>query len=107
MYSYGVPACLPEMLHVYMYNSEGSYVYVPVIRGHYCNNTAKTEVCIPYLGYAPCNSRGMYFIPRSLQGAYPRYGIHTSVFAVKHSSASHFEAFTKHFGYKQTHSSTL
>ena len=21
--------------------------------------TAKTEVCIPYLGYAPCNSRGM------------------------------------------------
>ena len=38
--------------------------------------TAKTEVCIPDLGYAPCNSRGMYFIPQSLQGAYPRYGIH-------------------------------
>ena len=44
--------------------------------------TVKMEVCIPYLGYAPCNSRGMYFIPQSLQGAYPRYGIHTSVFAV-------------------------
>ena len=27
--------------------------------------TVKTEVCIPYLGYAPCNSRGMYFIPQS------------------------------------------
>jgi len=23
--------------------------------------TAKTEVCISYLGYAPCKSRGMYF----------------------------------------------
>jgi len=30
-------------------------------------------------GYAPCNSRGMFFIPLEL---YPRYGIHTSVFAV-------------------------
>jgi len=29
-----------------------------------------------------CNSRGMYFIPLDLQGAYPRYEIHTSVFAV-------------------------
>ena len=28
-------------------------------------NTVITEVCIPYLGYAPCNSRGMYFIPQS------------------------------------------
>jgi len=57
--------------------------------------TAKTEICIPYLGYAPCNSSGMKFIPLELQGAYPRnfiplelqgayprYGIHTSVFAV-------------------------
>ena len=25
---------------------------------------------------------GMFFIPLELQGAYPRYGIHTSVFAV-------------------------
>jgi len=25
---------------------------------------------------------GMYFIPLELQGAYPRYEIHTSVFAV-------------------------
>jgi len=44
--------------------------------------TVKTEVCIPYLGHAPCNSRGMYFTTSELQGAYPRYGIHTSVFAV-------------------------
>jgi len=44
--------------------------------------TAKTEVCISYLGYAPCKSRGMKFMPLDLQGAYPRYGIHTSVFAV-------------------------
>jgi len=36
-------------------------------------------------GYAPCNSRGMKFIPLELQlqGAYPRYGAHTSVFAVQ------------------------
>jgi len=44
--------------------------------------TAKTEVCISYLGYAPCKSRGIKFIPLDLQGAYPRYDIHTSVFAV-------------------------
>jgi len=44
--------------------------------------TAKTEVCISYLGYVPCKSRGMKFIPLDLQGAYPRYDIHTSVFAV-------------------------
>ena len=25
---------------------------------------------------------GMFFIPLELQGAYPRYGIHTSIFAV-------------------------
>jgi len=37
---------------------------------------SKTEVCIPYLGYAPFNSRVMKFIPLELQGAYPRYGIH-------------------------------
>ena len=30
------------------------------------HHTVKTEVCIPYLGYAPCNSRGMYFIYISL-----------------------------------------
>jgi len=24
-----------------------------------CGHTAKTEVCTPYLGYAPCKSRGM------------------------------------------------
>jgi len=35
------------------------------------------------IGYAPCNSRGMKFIPLELQGAYPRYDIHTSVFAVQ------------------------
>jgi len=46
------------------------------------NALQKTEVCIPYLGYAPCNSRGIYFTTSELQGAYSRYGIHTSVFAV-------------------------
>ena len=39
------------------------------------------DVCV-YLGYAPCKSRGMKFITLDLQGAYPRYDIHTSVFAV-------------------------
>ena len=28
---------------------------------HHRPNTAKTEVCISYLGYAPCKSRGMIF----------------------------------------------
>ena len=44
--------------------------------------TAKTEVCIPYLGYAPCNSEVVKYIPLELQGAYQWYGIHTSVFTV-------------------------
>ena len=45
-------------------------------------HTAKTEVCISCLRYAPYNCRGMNFIPLELQGAYPRYGIHTSIFTV-------------------------
>ena len=44
--------------------------------------TAKTEVCILDLGYAPCNSEVVKYIPLELQGAYPRYGLHTSVFTV-------------------------
>jgi len=38
---------------------------------------------IPYLGYAPCNSRGMYFTTSELQGAYPRYGIQFAVCSIK------------------------
>jgi len=40
-------------------------------------HTAKMEVCISYLGYAPCNSEVVKYIPLELQGAYPRYGIHS------------------------------
>jgi len=46
------------------------------------NTQQKQKEVFHTLGYAPCKSKGMYFIPQSLQGAYSRYGIHTSVFAV-------------------------
>jgi len=66
------------------------------IQSQYCHyedtyHTAKTEVCISYLGYAPCKSRGMNFIPLHLQGAYPRYDIHTSVFAVQAITSKHYD----------------
>jgi len=56
--------------------------------------TAKTEVCISYLRYAPCKCRGMKYIPLHLQGAYPRYEIHTSVFAVCRSKTLPTSQFT-------------
>jgi len=53
--------CIVPIVSIYLHSKNGS---------------------ISYLGYAPCKSRGMYFIPLDLQGAYPRYEMHTSVFAV-------------------------
>ena len=49
--------------------------------------TLKTEA---YLGYAPCNSEVVKYIPLELQGAYPRYGIHTSVFLTPRLGFSSF-----------------
>jgi len=45
-------------------------------------HTQQKRKYVSYLGYAPCKSRGMKFIPLDSQGAYPRYDLHTSVFAV-------------------------
>jgi len=55
--------------------------------------TAKTEVCRSYLGYAPCESRGMNFIPLDLQGAYPRYDTYFRFCCVCHSMVSTPTAF--------------
>jgi len=46
------------------------------------NEAKSATLQVAMLTSIPCKSRGMYFIPLDLQGAYLRYEIHTSVFAV-------------------------